>query len=159
MAGMGPAPKPDAERRRTNASTFSWTYLPAAGRKGKTPVLPKWRVWHPETVAWWRRLWVTPQASQWKDDGSTLFVLAALYDDLIAGRADVARVSAEMRQHEDRHGLNPKAMLQLRWRLDDGEQPAAAPLAAKRRGKPAKVVELDPRRQRVMEQLGHDASA
>lgn len=154
---MGPAPKPDAERRRTNSATFSWTYLPAAGRKGKTPPLPKWRIWHPETLVWWRKLWTTPQATQWKDDGSTLLVLAALYDDLISGRSDPAKVSAEMRQHEDRHGLNPKAMLQLRWRLDDGEQTTTTPIAPKRRTKPAKVVELDPRRKRVMEQLGHDA--
>lgn len=26
-----------------------------------------------------------------------------------------------MRQIEDRHGLNPKAMLQLRWRIVDAE--------------------------------------
>ena len=61
----------------------------------------------------------------WKQDGSTLIVLAALYDDLISGRAEPAKVSAEMRQHEDRHGLNPKAMLNLRWRIVADELGAA----------------------------------
>lgn len=129
MAGMGPAPKPDADRRRTNSPTFGWVDLPAEGRKGKAPALPKWRLWHAETDAWWRKLWSTPQATQWKQDGSTLFVLAALYDDLISGRAEPAKVSGEMRQHEDRHGMNPKAMLQLRWRVVD---PAAVPAAPSR---------------------------
>jgi hypothetical protein len=49
---------------------------------------------------------------------------------MVAG-GDIVRIAAEMRQHEDRHGLNPKAMLQLRWRVAAGEdqldeQPAAA---------------------------------
>jgi hypothetical protein len=53
----------------------------------------------------------------WDQAGRTLWVLACIYDDVIAGRKDAALASAEMRQVEDRHGLNPKAMLQLRWRI------------------------------------------
>lgn len=156
---MGPSPKPDAERRRTNSPAFAWTELPAPGRKGKPPPLPKWRLWHAETLVWWRKLWATPQATVWKQDGSTLFVLAALYDDLISGKATPAQVSAEMRQHEDRHGMSPKAMLQLRWRIVDEAQPAPPPAPARRRSTKAKVVELDPRRKRVLEQLGHNGAS
>jgi hypothetical protein len=54
---------------------------------------------------------------QWEPDGSSLFVMATLVDDLVSGRAEAARVSAELRQHADAHGLTPKAMLQLRWRI------------------------------------------
>jgi len=56
----------------------------------------------------------------WQQDGSSLWVLALLYDDVITGQVLVGRVSAEMRQHEDRHGLSPRAMVQLRWRFGNG---------------------------------------
>lgn len=39
MAGMGPPPKPDAQRRRTNA-TVAMTRLPAEGRTGSAPDWP-----------------------------------------------------------------------------------------------------------------------
>lgn len=44
---------------------------------------------------------------------------AAVMDDLISGRVDAVKASPEIRQHQDRHGMNPKAMLQLRWRIVD----------------------------------------
>lgn len=46
---------------------------------------------------------------------------ALVMDDLIAGRVDAVKASPEIRQHQDRHGMNPKAMLQLRWRVLDDE--------------------------------------
>lgn len=110
-------PKPDESKVNRVAPKFGWVDLPAAGRPGAPPKLPSWRKWAPGTAKWWKDLWATPQATQWEQSGRTLFALACLYDDLIAGRADAAKVSAEMRQHEDRHGLNPKSMLQLRWRV------------------------------------------
>lgn len=120
-------PKPDGQKVTRHEPKFGWTDLPAAGRVDDPPPLPGWRVWQPATVKWWAELWAKPQATVWEQDGSTLWTLACLYDDLIASRAEAARVSAEMRQHEDRHGLNPKAMLQLRWRVVDaaGEEQAA----------------------------------
>jgi hypothetical protein len=45
-------------------------------------------------------------------------------DDFLSGRCDTAKVSAEIRAHEDRHGLNRKALLALRWRLPEGETAA-----------------------------------
>lgn len=39
MAGMGPAPKPNGARRRTNP-TVAMTKLPAEGRAGKAPTWP-----------------------------------------------------------------------------------------------------------------------
>lgn len=114
---MARYPKPDSERRNRTKPVFEWTDLPAEGRKGPAPKLPPWRQWSPKTRSWWKTLWAKPQAVAWEPDGSTLWTLAALYDDLITGRAEASKVSAEVRNHEDRHGLNPKAMLQLRWRL------------------------------------------
>jgi hypothetical protein len=150
MAGMGPAPKPDGERARRNASTFSWVELPSTGRKGKPPLLPKWRMWDARTERWWADLWKKPQALMWEQDGSTLTTLACLVDDLVTGRAEASKVSAEMRQHEDRHGLNPRAMLQLRWRIVNVEATApTAPKARRKKAAPATVTPLDERRARV----------
>jgi hypothetical protein len=115
MAGAS-YPKPDGQKVTRHAPKFEWISLPER-REGDPPALPEWRLWQEKTLRWWADLWAKPQATQWAQDGSTLFALACLYDDLIAGRAEAAKVSAEMRQHEDRHGLNPKAMLQLRWRV------------------------------------------
>jgi hypothetical protein len=69
-----------------------------------------------------------------------MWVWAVLHHDLVVGDRAAASVSAELRQHEDRHGLNPKAMLQLRWRVVD--ENADLPDNAK----PAKV-----RRMRVVD--------
>src|SRR5947207_8606335 len=114
-------PKPDDQKVNRVQPKFGWTELPEH-REGAAPKLPAWRQWQSASKKWWAELWRKPQATQWEQDGSTLWTLACLYDDMIAGRAEAARVSAEMRQHEDRHGLNPKAMLQLRWRLTSEEE-------------------------------------
>ena len=110
-------PKVDGQKVTRHAPRFDWVALPAEGRPGAPPKLPPWRKWTPGTRKWWRELWSKPQAVAWEPSGSSVWALACLYDDLIAGRADAAKVSSEIRAHEDRHGLNPKAMLQLRWRI------------------------------------------
>ena len=130
-----PYPKPDDQKVTRHALKFDWVALPAEGREGPVPALPEWRVWDARAWGWWSELWAKPQATMWAQDGSTLFAYACLYDDLIAGRAEAAKVSAEMRQHEDRHGLNPKAMLQLRWRIVESEEPVKERPAAKRRAR------------------------
>lgn len=122
MAGNGPPPKPDSQRRRRNASTFEWVTLPAEGRAGDAPPLPSWRRWKAATKTWWSNLWSKPQATQWEPDGSTLWTLAVLYDDMIRGERPSNTLAAEMRQHEDRHGLSPKAMLGLRWRFAGADE-------------------------------------
>jgi hypothetical protein len=119
-------PKPDDQRVNRNAPAFGWRDLPVAGRVGPVPKLPAWRKWDPATKRWWTVLWRKPQAVMWEQDGSSLVALACLWDDLVKGAAAVDRVSAEIRQHEATHGLNPKAMLQLRWRVVDGSEVDAA---------------------------------
>jgi len=160
MAGMGPAPKPDSERRNKSALTFGWTALPAAGRQGPAPELPERGVridrfkdgqmwvsqrveltWPAETEQSWARLWASPQATQWTSEDALASVVrwarlhAALLEDPAPG------ISAEMRQLEDRLGLSPKALLQLRWRIVTDGASADAPKA--RRARAAK--RSDPR--------------
>ena len=47
----------------------------------------------------------------------TLWTYLHLVDLLVTGKAPAARLSGELRQHEDRHGSNPKALASLRWRI------------------------------------------
>lgn len=111
-------PKPDAERRNRNPKAFDWTDLPAEGRKGAPPKLPKLRPWSAETTRWWSELWSKPQAAAWDQSGTTAVPMALLYEQTQhIEQSKVAGLLAELRAHEDRHGLNPKAMLQLRWRI------------------------------------------
>lgn len=140
----GRYPKPDAERRNRTAPAFAWVELPAEGRKGKAPPLPPGREWPTATKAAWADLWLTPQATVWDQSGRTLHRWAWLHADLILGKGAAGPLSAEMRQIEDRHGLSPKALLQLRWRLRSDEiaearQEKAAP---KRR---ARLKAVDPK--------------
>lgn len=127
MAGRGPAPRPDAIRR--NAPTFEWLRLPRSGRRRPAPDLPTWRPWTEVTSSWWADLWSTPQSCAWDQTGRTLWNLALLHHELVAvdalrdaEKSKAAGISAEMRQHEDRHGLNPKALTGLRWVIVDDDE-------------------------------------
>jgi hypothetical protein len=137
-------PKPDAERRNRTAPAFAWTELPREGRKGKPPALPAGREWPTATKAAWTALWAKPQATQWDQSGGTLHRWAWLHADLVLGKGAAASLSAEMRQIEDRHGLSPKAMLQLRWRMasDEVAEARAEKTAPARR---ARLKAVDPK--------------
>lgn len=129
MAGMGPPPKPDSQRVRRNATTFVWTLLPAE-HDVVAPPLPKWRSWAPSTLEWWENLWRCPQASQWGPHGLGLILYACLRDDLMTGAQPAHRVCPEMRAYEDRYGLSPKSLMQLRW-LVPVEEPTPRPAKPK----------------------------
>lgn len=137
-------PKPDAERRNKSPHEFGWTDLPAAGRQGPPPPMPDTEDYG-ELEEWWADLWSSPQATAWDQSGRTLHGLlhakwllteteVVVRDgrELAVAAAPRASLLSEMRQIEDRHGLNPKAMLQLRWRIVPGEVAGSAPKAKKR---------------------------
>lgn len=145
-------PKPDDERRNRVEPRFGWVNLPA--KSGLTPPpLPAVRDWSEVTIGWWAELWSKGQATQWDPSGSSALPMAVLFQDLQdqPDRSKVPGLLAEMRQHEDRHGLNPKAMLQLRWRITD-DVPAST---SKPAAKPKKAT---PRRARVLAIVPTDAS-
>ena len=122
-------PNPDGERRNKNPHAFGWTDLPAAGRPGKAPDLPTYRKWPPTLRAYWRRLWRTPQATQWREDDPSLVRMVELFEATTVLRDAPASFFAELRQLEADHGLTPKALLQLRWRIVDevAEEAPASP--------------------------------
>ena len=110
-------PKADGERRNRAERQLDWSLLPMEGRAGDPPELPGWREWTLQTRDWWAALWSTPQATMWDQTGRSMHTLALLHHELMVDASSSPKLSAEMRQHEDRHGLTPKAMLQLRWRV------------------------------------------
>lgn len=142
MAG-GPLPKPDGQRRRRNA-TVAMTRLPAEGRQGDPPPWPL--DWGSEDeLALWDDLWHTPQAVVWERYRWTRAV--ARYCTLItlaeSGTLTISQqvsVMAEIRQIEDRLGLNPVAMLRLRWEVAPDEVGEARQAQAPRR----RLVAVDP---------------
>lgn len=118
-------PKPEGERRNRNERALDWITLPTEGRAGPPPKLPDWRPWTDSTLSWWADLWSSPQAVRWDPSGRSLHRLAILHHQLMLDgqlepeRSRLTSISSEMRQVEARHGLTPKAMLDLRWRISD----------------------------------------
>jgi hypothetical protein len=119
MAGMGAAPKPNAQRRRGLANGVI-TRLPAEGRKGDPPPWPLSGAGCDLEI--WAELWSTPQAAAWETLGPGMVRVVARYVVLLA-EAEVGepKVAAEVRQVEDRLGLSPLAMLRLRWEVAPDE--------------------------------------
>lgn len=119
MAGMGAAPKPNAQRRRGLANGVI-TRLPAEGRKGDPPSWPLSGAGYDPEI--WAELWSCPQAVAWELLGPGMTRVVARYVVLLA-EAEVGepKVAAEARQMEDRLGLSPMAMLRLRWEIATDE--------------------------------------
>ncbi|WP_157078830.1 hypothetical protein [Herbiconiux solani] len=91
------------------------TLLPAEGRTGDAPAWPISAVDEPET---WVELWQTPQSVAWERMGWTRTVAryALLLSEVEVPDAK-GTILAEVRQLEDRLGLNPKAMRSLLWEV------------------------------------------
>lgn len=68
----------------------------------------------------WASLWRTPQAAAWNQLGWHRMVALYVRWQILAenGALDAGK---EARQYEDRLGLNPLAMLRLRWAVADDE--------------------------------------
>jgi hypothetical protein len=121
---MPPEPKPPSRRRRRNKVAGEGT-LPAAGRQGPAPELPTgtglfWLDW---TRAYWATIWSSPMATRWTEyDVPALARLAKLQQEaLFEGDGKHA---AEIRQLEDRFGLNPRGRRLLGWEIVDVDEPA-----------------------------------
>jgi hypothetical protein len=95
-------------------------------RKGKAPTWPLSKASSAES-ALWGSLWRSPQAVEW-ERLAVERVVARYCRLLVRVEGDEGastRLLNEVRQLEDRLGLNPVALLRLRWRIDgadsDGE--------------------------------------
>jgi hypothetical protein len=86
------------------------------------PKLPQQQKgWHPSAVAYWRRIWSGPVASQWFDeDLGALHRLAVLVDVGYRREHRACELVAIARLESDL-GLTPRARRVLGWRLGGGE--------------------------------------
>ena len=134
----GPAPKMAEQRRRANApARGEWVEIHR--REGEIPPLPEGD-WHPRAARSWGLWWSDPAASQWTDSQEGEVVeLLALTDEFWRGNTTRAN---EMRLRADGLGLTQKGKRDLRWKVAEGEEPAApaAPKAAADRRARLKVV-------------------
>jgi hypothetical protein len=152
----GPAPNPEARRRNARVGTVK---LPAKGRQGDAPPWPVG--WSPSRRmdAIWSDLWATPQASAW-ERGTFTRVVARYVDCLVHLERDLDEIEdpkvyaalltaqtkllPEVRQLEDRLGLNPKAMRALLWEVAADElAEARAEVAAPTQRRKLKVAGSD----------------
>lgn len=156
---MPRGPLPSEQKRRRNAPTIPTTSLPVGGLDAPTPEPPRSANLDTAGVEWWEWAWHTPQAAAWDAGSLyTIARRASLEDDLAAvGRLDsldaddltdassqalrglVQRLAGlatgrlnicrEMREIDDRLGLTPKSLAQLRWKItEDGSgTPSQAP--------------------------------
>lgn len=116
----GPAPTDPASRRRRNASVGK-TVLPAGGRVGGAP---EWPIAGRDCPEVWADLWRMPQSAAWERMAlvRTVAHYAMVLEVVEASEGlPAAAVLQEMRQMEDRLGLNPKAMRSLLWEVAAGD--------------------------------------
>ena len=129
MAGRGPAPKANRQRRN-DPTRGEWVDLPPLER----PILPELPAgeWSERTQTAWAAWRKDPVTGQYSDaDVQAAIDLAYTYEQWV--REPSAAIAAEMRQRQDRLGLNPKGKRDLRWRVTE----------------PAEVVEITaPKRER-----------
>jgi hypothetical protein len=136
----GPPPDPNALRRERRQDRDGWTTLPAGGWDGAVPRWPLANMPEVEGLSrrerkHWREVWRTPQAVAWHRLGWSTDV--ALYCRYLAlGETGELRAAAEARAWSDRLGLNPAAMLRLRWRVSVDQVAAQRAAAAPRRTPP-----------------------
>lgn len=122
MAGVGPPPKDDEKRQRTNAGPES-VELDRDARVDDAPELPGADGYLPATVSWYQEWCESAQAAQFLNtDWQRLHMIAPLVDSYF--RNPVPRVMAEIRLNEAKLGATADDRLRLRWRLRRADQEA-----------------------------------
>jgi hypothetical protein len=136
---MAPVPKPPGQQRRPHRGPAP-RELPAEGRQGRPPVLPRKRPpWLKSTRDWWERAWRSPSAAAWiAADLDVMLRLAHIREAIGRGEGG-ASLHAAATQLEDRLGLSPRARRALGWEVspgrDEPEQPEAPRSRREMRGR------------------------
>jgi hypothetical protein len=124
MAGRGPAPKVEGERRRRNVKPAAGTVVVDDGEV-RGPDLPAGYDWPAPTREWWATWRSSPQASAFTDtDWGFLVDTALLHAELWAGNAACA---SELRLRVAKFGATPEDRARLRMSIEAPDQPAARP--------------------------------
>jgi len=124
MAGRGPAPKPQSQRRTARKpQRGEWQAQPGIGwQHGPIPAPPDGLLAASRT-AWetWFRAWF---ASHWTpDDLPALRTIVKLYDQVERGEF---QRSTELRLHSDNYGITPKGQQDRRWAKPKADEPPVA---------------------------------
>lgn len=143
MAGTGRAPKPKEQRRnKTQPSRGEWIDIGPL----EAPVLPEAPdesiVWSDRTMRAWAAWRSDPVTSQYGPaDIQAVIDLAFIYEEWVGGR----NCADEVRQRQDRLGLNPKGKQDRRWRIvedsDTSPQRRSAPASSSSRRARLSVVQ------------------
>lgn len=123
-ARSGPAPDPNALRNE-RSDVAGWKVLPITGRTGDPPDWPlpaadDREVWH------WRRLWTTPQATQWEILGQVVEV--AVYVRRLCEveqRGATASLGNHVLRLAEGLGLTIPGLLRNRWQIGGGQSATA----------------------------------
>ena len=133
----GPAPDPNALRREFDRR--EWTRLP---KTGCTLDVPEWPSEHGEPsmreLALWQRLWKTPQAIVWHNDGAGDMVVVYIRALLQATKQNAGPgILASFRQYGEQLLLTPPSLRAQRYYIEGDEldavlnqDPDAAPVTA-----------------------------
>lgn len=128
MAGHGRAPKPPEQRRnRVPPKRGEWVEL-APLSKPVLPALPKRAAksgpWSARSRTAWKSWRADPVTGEYSEaDIQAALDLIFIYEDWV--RNGTASLAGEVRQRQDRLGLNPKGKRDLRWRIGSGEDEKA----------------------------------
>jgi hypothetical protein len=122
MAGRGPAPKAESERRRRNIEPAP-TVVVADGQK-YGPELPDTFEWPKATLDWWDGWRRSAQASTFSElDWLFLRDTAVLHGEFWSGNRSYA---AELRLRVAKFGATPEDRARLRIAVGDGARPNPA---------------------------------
>lgn len=139
----GPPPNPNARRRRWSRPLVR---LLPVGRDGEAPAWPLPGRSTKGELALWAELWRSPQAAAWEDLGWLRVVGRYARLVVLAERRSVtAALLGEVRQLEDRLGLNPMSLKRLGWEIGGPQAAADADVGA------GEVARLDEYRARLDE--------
>lgn len=128
---------PAALRRERSGDSATWTVLEKPDFEA--PEFPLDEFSNRESVIW-ARLWLKPQATEWKRLG--LEDEVALYVRYLA-EAERAEASGSVRtlvkQHQELLGLSTAGLNRLRWQLPAGDVPKSAVVAPRKSSSRARL--------------------
>lgn len=132
MAGQGPAPA-ENRRRRNEPQRGEWVDIGPL-KKPVLPALPRRSKddgpWSPRTVAAWAAWRADPVTGEYgQAEIQAAIDLAYIYEEWVRGKWSL---TSEIRQFQDRLGLNPKGKRDLRWRIVEKAPTVEAPRRAGR---------------------------
>lgn len=122
MPKMRDPSKPYSRAHRGQGATSRLVDLPASGCLLPVPEMPPGREWSGADRVRWEELWQSPQATMWDDTARGTVALLLVYEAAVLAGTASAWQAQEARYAGEALGLTPRAMVQLGWRIVDGEE-------------------------------------